>query len=175
MYEYFKDDLLLMENYWYNEISEPMRDFYLQGNNLEEYQEASPDAYWALANLAAVLKIDRVKTITVNAITEYSTYCTSIVARNENNEIAHVRNLDFSATELMSKLIYIQVMVKDGVVVAEAPSIAGFYGTFTGQKPGVFSVSYNVRETVVHPSDDMILANLEHTLSSDYISLWSLI
>lgn len=51
-------------------------------------------------------------------------------------------------------------MVKDGEVRAQFPGIAGYYGSYTGHKPGLFSVSYNVRETVVYPSEDMILANL---------------
>lgn len=55
-----------------------------------------------------------------------------------------------------------------------SPCIGGFYGSFTGHKPDSFSMSYNVRETVVHPSDDTILANLENTLSSDYTPLWVL-
>jgi len=52
MYEHFKAPLLEMENYWYSVIAEPMRDFYLQGNNMEEYQLANPDAYEALISLA---------------------------------------------------------------------------------------------------------------------------
>lgn len=97
------------------------------------------------------------------------------MARNQDNEIAHVRNLDFSATSLMKQLVFEAVLVKDGEVRAQSPAIAGYYGSYTGHKPGLFSVSYNVRETVVDPSEDMILANLENTLSTDFIPLWVLI
>jgi len=79
-----------------------------------------------------VLGLDVMQTLTVNSITEYSTYCTSIVARNQNNEVAHVRNLDFGATEMMAKLMYTAVLVKDGLVRAESPLIAGYYGAYTG-------------------------------------------
>lgn len=112
--------------------------------------------------------------MTVNAITEYSTYCTSIVARNADNQVSHVRNLDFGATSLMKQLIYEAILVKDGQERATAPCIGGYYGAFTGHKPNSFSFSYNVRETVEHPTDETILENLEHTLSSDYTPLWVL-
>jgi penicillin V acylase-like amidase (Ntn superfamily) len=95
--------------------------------------------------------------VTVNAITEYSTYCTSIVARSDQGQISHVRNLDFAATDLMKQLVYEAVLVKDGQVKAQAPCIAGYYGAFTGHKPGMFSVSYNVRERVLVPEDNTIL------------------
>ncbi len=66
-----------------------------------------------MQSLATVLNIDVLQTVTVNAITEYSTYCTSIVARNEDGEISHVRNLDFAATDIMKQLVYEAVLVKD--------------------------------------------------------------
>lgn len=75
----------------------------------------------------------------------------------------------------MTNLVYMQVLVKDGQIRANAPSIAGYMGVFTGQRAGVFSVSYNVRETVVHPSLDMIYENLERTLLGGYTQTWILI
>ena len=68
----------------------------------------------------------------MSQITEFSTFCTSIVARTVENKIAHVRNLDFGLTNLMKRLVYDAVLVKDGKVQANAPSIAGFYGVYTG-------------------------------------------
>lgn len=70
--------------------------------------------------------------LTVNSVTEISTYCTSIVARTLEGGISHVRNLDFGATALMTKLVYEQVLVRDGLEKATAPSIAGYYGAYTG-------------------------------------------
>jgi hypothetical protein len=113
--------------------------------------------------------------LTVNSVTEISTYCTSIVARTLEGGISHVRNLDFGATALMTKLVYEQVLVRDGLEKATAPSIAGYYGAYTGQVPGQWSVSYNVRETVVYPTEDVLQANLQRTLDPDYVELWVLI
>lgn len=82
-------------------------------DNLDKFRKANPDVYDAMERLAEVLDLDVLQTVTVNAITEYSTYCTSIVARNADNQIAHVRNLDFSATNLMNELVYEAILVKD--------------------------------------------------------------
>jgi hypothetical protein len=46
----------------------------------------------------------------------------------------------------MKQLVYEAILVKDGEEKARAPLIAGFYGAYTGQKQGAFSISYNVRE-----------------------------
>ena len=101
-----------------------------------------------MERLAEVLGLTVVQTVTVNSISEYSTFCTSIVARDENGLISHVRNLDFDYTDVMKSLVYIAVLRKGGEDRAVSPGIAGYYGSYTGHKPGSFSVSYNVRETV---------------------------
>lgn len=128
-----------------------------------------------MERLAEIIGIPVVQTVTVNMITEFSTYCTSIVARNERNEITHVRNLDFGFTTVMKRLVYEAVLTKDGVEKARSPCIAGYYGSYTGHKAGVFSVSYNVRETVRVPTVQMLLANLENTLDPTRVPLENLI
>lgn len=128
-----------------------------------------------MERLAEIIGIPVVQTVTVNMITEFSTYCTSIVARNERNEIMHVRNLDFGFTTVMKRLVYEAVLTKDGLEKARSPCIAGYYGSYTGHKAGVFSVSYNVRETVRLPTVQMLLANLENTLDPTRVPLENLI
>lgn len=54
------------------------------------------------------------------------------MARTEEGEIIHARNLDFHYTEVMKKMVYEAVLSKDGIVQARSPSIAGFYGAYTG-------------------------------------------
>ena len=99
--------------------------------------------------LSDVIGLDVLQTVTVSSITEVSTYCTSIVARDVNGVISHARNLDFRNTDTMKKLVYEAVIIKDGAEVARAPLIAGFYGVYTGRKPGAFSLSFNARESAV--------------------------
>ena len=56
--------------------------------------------------LAEVLGLTVQQTVSVNSISEFYTYCTSIVARDPNGLIAHVRNLDFDYTPVMKTLVY---------------------------------------------------------------------
>ena len=128
-----------------------------------------------MERLAEVLGLPVQQTVTVNSIVEFSTYCTSIVARTPEGQIAHVRNLDFSYTEVMKTLVYTAILVKDGEERGRAPSVAGYYGAYTGHKSGHFSVSYNVRESVPFPTIEMLLDNLSHTLDANYTPLENLI
>lgn len=69
------------------------------------------------------------------------------MARTPDGLISHVRNLDFSYTDVMMKLVYNAKLIKGGQLKAEAPTIGGFYGVYTAHKTGAYSFSYNVRET----------------------------
>ena len=175
VYHHFGETIAHMEDYFYESLPPVMRAFYADPDNMLAFRQAQPDVYEAMVALSEVINRNITQTVTVNQITEFSTYCTSIVARNEAGEISHVRNLDFSATALMKQLVYVAVLVKDGEERAQAPCIAGYYGSYTGHKPDRFSVSYNVRETVVYPSMDMIFSNLERSIDSAYTPLWGLI
>ena len=128
-----------------------------------------------MTSLANILGLDPTQTVLVNLITEFSTYCTSIVARTTSNQIVHTRNLDFMHTDVMKQLVYKAIFVKDNNVVAHAPLIAGFMGAYTGQKPGVFSVSYNSRHSQATLDIEIIRANLWRTLDPSYIPTQSLI
>ena len=75
----------------------------------------------------------------------------------------------------MKKVIYIARLHKDGVERATAPLVAGFYGAYTGHKPGQFSFSYNVRESVLVPTTDMLLENLQRNLDPFYTPLENLL
>ena len=101
----------------------------------------------------------------VNSIVDFSSMCTSIVVRNETS-YTHVRNLDFDFPEQMQKLIYIQEFVKDGKSLGLAPSIAGFFGAYTGMNDK-FSFSYNVRFGHGNRTE-AIWENLHNELREDY-------
>jgi penicillin V acylase-like amidase (Ntn superfamily) len=73
-----------------------------------------------MSSLAKILGIPASQTCLVNMIVEISTFCTSIVARNDKREIVHVRNLDFGNTANMKQLVVETVLVKDGVQKAYA-------------------------------------------------------
>ena len=54
--------------------------------------------------------------------------------------------------------------MKGGVERARSPCIAGFYGAFTGQVSGAFSISYNVRKRAAGATHDQIVENLTNNL-----------
>lgn len=62
---------------------------------------AQPDNFATMESLAKILGLPTYQTVLVNMIVELSTFCTSIVARNDYGEIVHVRNLDFGNTANM--------------------------------------------------------------------------
>ena len=120
-----------MEDYWWKYFySDTIKQWF--ADNIEELKEVQPDAYEFSLALAELLDLDVVQTFAVSSITELSTYCTSIVARDTDNQIAHVRNLDFNNTKIMKQLVFEAILVKDGVVKATSPQIGGFYGSYTG-------------------------------------------
>ncbi len=45
----------------------------------------------------------------------------------------------------MGKLVYRAKIKKGGIIVAEAPAIAGYIGFYTGIRFDTFTISYNVR------------------------------
>lgn len=104
-FSYFEPQLRDMEDYWWNTFySEEIRNWFR--DNLEQLKESQKDAYEHNAALADFLGLEVAQTYGVSSITEISTYCTSIVARNTKGEIAHVRNLDFHLTDVMKQLVY---------------------------------------------------------------------
>ena len=100
---------------------------------------------------------------------DIATFCTSIIARKPDGEILHVRNLDFGYADVLKRLVYEAIYVKDGTEQAKVPLIAGFYGAYTGSKHNAFSISYNVRESGKIQTDEAIMEHLERNLKKDYV------
>jgi len=103
----------------------------------------------------------------VNSIVDFSSFCTSIVARMENGTIIHARNLDFDFPDMMQHLVYKAYIKKNGIIVGEAPGIAGYIGFYTGIKYGTFTVSYNVR--MIRTSMTDINMNIEREFWKGYV------
>lgn len=163
VFEHFKEPLLDMEDYWWNTFySEELRQWYR--DHMDDYKVSQPDAYGMSEALADFLGLEVAQTFGVSAVTAVSTYCTSIVARDLDGSIVHVRNLDFSYTEVMKQLVFDAITVKDGHAKVKAPSIAGFYGIYTGEKEGAFSISYNARERDAGATPEILKQNLQYSL-----------
>jgi hypothetical protein len=59
----------------------------------------------------------------------------------------------------------VALLKKNGVIVASAPSIAGYMGAYTGIKDNKFTISYNVRQIF---EKDGIDYNLDYEINKDY-------
>lgn len=64
-------------------------------------------------------------------IAEMYTYCTSVLARNKDCQVIHVRNLDFGFRDAMKKLV-VHAIYKKGERRVPGHQIAGFLGAYTG-------------------------------------------
>lgn len=98
-----------------------------------------------MESLAKIVGIETYEALLVNSVVDFSSFCTSIVAKMPNGTIIHARNLDFDFPSIMSKLVFKAIYTKNGTVIAEVPSIAGYIGAYTGLKKDSFTISYNVR------------------------------
>ncbi len=98
-----------------------------------------------MQTLANILGLETYETVLVNSIVDFSSFCTSIVARMGNGTLIHARNLDFDYPETLNKLVYKALYKVNGKIVAEAPSIAGYIGAYSGLRYDSFTVTYNVR------------------------------
>lgn len=98
-----------------------------------------------MQSLASIIGMETHETLLVNSIVDFSSWCTSVVARMENGTVVHARNLDFDYPSMMVKLVYKALIKKGGRIVAEAAAIAGYIGFYTGHRYETFTVSYNVR------------------------------
>ena len=125
------------------EISPKYQDFFK--NNLDQFKTVNPHVYYAMESLAKILDLETYQTIFVNSIVDFSSFCTSIVARMQNGTLIHARNLDFDFPVLLHRLVYIAYYKVNGTIIAEAPSIAGYIGAYTGLRYDTFTVTYNVR------------------------------
>ncbi len=120
-----------------------------------------------MQSLGSIIGMETYETLLVNSIVDFSSWCTSIVARMSNGTIVHARNLDFDFPQIMVKLVYTALIKKDNVIVAEAPAIAGYIGFYTGLRYETFTVSYNVRILRKNVSD--ILENIEREFEAGVV------
>jgi penicillin V acylase-like amidase (Ntn superfamily) len=126
-----------------------------------------------MESLAKITSLPVWQTLLVNSIVDFSSFCTSIVARMSNGTIVHARNLDFDFPSIMETLVYKAYIKKNGKIIGEAPAIAGYIGFYTGLKYDTFTVSYNVRILRTNQSD--ILANIEREFTPGIIPTAQLI
>ena len=88
-----------MEHNFFYSILPQYRDYF---QKQEQYiANTNPETYEIMKSLATVLELPTYQTVGVNSIVDFSSFCTSIVARNGNGTILHARNLDFDFPTMM--------------------------------------------------------------------------
>lgn len=108
------------------------------------------DRYNEISGIANVIGADPHIVIMINYVYEFTSFCTSLIARQEDGLIMHLRMLDFDFPEDMRNITYIAEFYEDGEYQYEAVMFGGLAAMQTGFKKGAFSISINQRQ----PSDD---------------------
>jgi len=102
-----------------------------------------------LLGIARDLKADINVIALAQVAYELTDSCTSIVALDSNNEIVHVRNLDFADgeyfTAILRNLTAVIEVQRAGKTLYHANAFGGFVGVLTGVQPHNFAVSVNTR------------------------------
>ncbi|XP_007953143.2 acid ceramidase [Orycteropus afer afer] len=123
----------------------------LLGNLPSPYEEE-------LKGIAAVTEIPLGEIIAYNIFYEFFTLCTSIITEDKEGHLLHGRNMDFGiflgwninnntwvVTEQLKPLTVNLDFQRNNRTVFKASSFAGYVGTLTGFKPGLFSLTLNER------------------------------
>ena len=75
--------------------------------------------------------------VIMNLYYELDSGCTSILAQNKEGQILHGRNLDYGIAGLQNMTVDVSLQRK-GVEAYRMVTYAGYVGSLTGMRPGVF-------------------------------------
>jgi hypothetical protein len=106
-----------------------------------------PESYSELEGIANVLGLETSVVVTIAHIYEVISGCTSIIARTRNNEILHLRHLDFYPFDLRD-IAYIGIFKRGGQTKFIADMFGGINFVATGYKPNRYSISLNSRSLI---------------------------
>ena len=93
------------------------------------------DKYLEVKGIANILGVKASTVLMVNYIFEFVTYCTSILAKQVDGTLIHLRMLDFGPPSYLKSLTYLASFRKNGVELYKALMFAGIPGSlFTAIK-----------------------------------------
>jgi len=81
----------------------------------------------------------------VNSLYEVESFCTSIVAKQQDGTIIHGRVMDFTFADDMRRTTYNAEFVNGEDFLFNAVMFGGTTGIYTGMRPNAFSLSLNQR------------------------------
>ncbi|XP_068961064.1 acid ceramidase [Petaurus breviceps papuanus] len=147
-------------------VKNMVNSFFPSGKFMKMVDERMPsmigDLPWPfeeeLKGIADVSKIPLGEILSFNIFYELFTICTAIIAEDKQGHLLHARNMDFgvflgwnmnnnswTVTENLKPISVNLNFQKNNRTVFKATSFAGYVGTLTGMKPGVFSLTLNER------------------------------
>jgi len=140
-----------------NKIDDRLVPFVLK--NLPKLAESLPENYVAeMTGLAKAAEVDFGEIVLYNIFYEVFSACTSIIAKGDNGELLHARNLDFGLfvgwdfqnmtwplSEALRPAVVNMEFQKDNKTLYTSAGFVGYIGVFTGVKPNAFSFSANER------------------------------
>jgi hypothetical protein len=84
IFEHFKDAIKQALVPFYNRVPTSMQNMFTDAENLKKLRQNMPDTIAAMESLADIVDLPLHLVLTVNAMVDTSTWCTSIVARNSD-------------------------------------------------------------------------------------------
>jgi hypothetical protein len=97
-------------------------------------------------------------------IYEFSSFCTSVIVRDNNNTIIHNRNIEFVFPDKMRAVTYEAIFEKDGKELYKAVMFSGLNGVVSGQAKG-WAITLNQRSTSDFSNYFNLLSNLGNLIS----------
>lgn len=122
--------------------------------------ESLPNPYKSeMMGISVVTGLPVEEVLLYNLFYEFSSFCTSIVARNDEGHLIHGRNLDFGGFDNIKKSYTVPEALKPMVIklnfqrenrtVYRAVGFGGYVGLLTTLRPGQFSLSINARYSLI--------------------------
>jgi hypothetical protein len=112
------------------------------------------EAYLEMQGIAEALNIDTRRIVIVNFAYEFVAYCTSLLAKQEDGLLMHLRLYDFLAPELSKSMLFIGEFYRNNTHLYTAVMNGGTPFFPTGIKNGSFSITINQRNAFNHSQDE---------------------
>ena len=103
------------------------------------------ERYEEIQGIAEIINADPHVALMVNYVYEFTSFCTSLIARQKDGLIFHLRMLDFDFPNDTRKLTYVAEFYLNNEYQYEAVMFGGLAAMQTGFKRGAFSISINQR------------------------------
>jgi hypothetical protein len=162
----FKEPILAMHDHFMENLdpflkTEISKHYSIIKTNYGEYMSE-------IEGMAKLLNLSKESLFTLNLYFETIIACTSIIGREENGDLLHMRNFDFGDQEFFSKITYSGIYLH-GSSYYKCIGTAGFVGQKTCMRPYQFSISANARFITWDPRD-----NLKYLEKGYMPSIWEI-